>query len=61
MPLTKSPEIVDNAIQQLESVSGKIRILANSKLQNILEKNLGLNTVTSIRDILLKKTQKTIY
>jgi len=58
MTLTKSLEIVDNAIKQLEHVSGEIGVLTNSKLQNILRKNPEFKAVKSIRVILLNKTPK---
>jgi len=61
MPLTGSLEIVDNAIKQLERVSGEIRVLTNSKLKNGLEKNTGFNTVMSVRDILLNTTPNKNY
>jgi hypothetical protein len=48
MALTKSLEIVDNAIEQLERIPEEIRILTNSKLQNILGKNPEFKTVKSI-------------
>jgi len=54
MPLSKTLEIVDNTIKQLESVPWEIVVLTNSKLQ---KKIPGLNDVMSIRDLLLNKTQ----
>jgi len=42
----------------LEHVPGKIVVLTNSKLQYILEKNPGFNTLMLIIDILFNKTTK---
>jgi hypothetical protein len=48
MALTKSLEIVDNDIKQLERVPGEIGVLTNPKLQNILGKTPGFMIVKSI-------------
>jgi uncharacterized protein (UPF0147 family) len=47
MALTECLEIVDNAIKQLEHVPREIRVLTNSKSQNILRKNPGFKVVKS--------------
>ena len=47
MLLHKSLEAID-VIKQSKHIPGKIGVLTNSKLQNILEKKSGLNAVMSI-------------
>jgi hypothetical protein len=58
MALTESLKIVDNTIKQLERVPREIKVLSNSKFQNILKKITGFNAVASVRDILLNTTPK---